>query len=136
MRLANVSLRPIADTSRARDSSPMIDFEQVWLPQIVEYARLVSAGQLENEWLGRATATTSVTDPDELHEQIFDDLDADRIWAANHDNSRIPKALIDAIDRFLAALRNVDGSNPQHVVTSAAWANAKEAGEAVVSSAR
>ena len=113
----------------------MIDFEQVWLPQIVEYARLVSAGQLENEWLGQVTATTSVTDPDELHEQIFDDLDADRIWSANHDNSVLPKALIDAIDRFLAALRNVDGSDAQHVVTSAAWANAKEAGEAVVSSA-
>lgn len=61
----------------------MIDFEQVWLPQIVQYARLIGTGQLENEWLGRVTPATSVTDPDELHEQVFDDLDADRIWAEN-----------------------------------------------------
>ena len=46
----------------------MIDFEHVWLPQIVSYARLISSGQLENEWLGRAEAATSVTNPDELYE--------------------------------------------------------------------
>ena len=112
----------------------MIDFEQVWLPQIVQYARLISTGQLENEWLGRAAATTSVTDPDELHEQVFDDLDADGIWSDSRDKSGLPRTAVDAIDRFLAALRNMDESDARRVVASAAWANAKEAGEAVVTS--
>jgi hypothetical protein len=112
----------------------MIDFKQVWLPQIVQYARLISAGQLENEWLGRATATTSVTNPDELYEQVFDDLDADDVWTKNRDNSGLPKSAVDAIDRFLAALRNMDDSDAGRVVTSATWATAKEAGEAVVTS--
>lgn len=114
----------------------MIDFAQVWLPQIVQYARLISTGQLEDEWLGRATAATSVTDPDELHEQVFDDLDADAIWAENRDQSGLPAATVDAIDRFLAALRHLDESNARRVVASAAWASAKEAGDAVVTSVR
>jgi hypothetical protein len=114
----------------------MIDFEKVWLPQIVQYARLISTGQLENEWLGQATATTSVTDPDELHEQVFDDLDANDIWTENRDNSGLPKPAVDAIDRFLAALRNVNEADARRVVSSAAWSTAKEAGQAVVSSVR
>jgi hypothetical protein len=52
----------------------MIDFERVWLPQIVAYAELISAGQLQDQWLGRVGTITSVTDPDELFEQVFDDL--------------------------------------------------------------
>jgi hypothetical protein len=112
----------------------MIDFEQVWLPQIVQYARLVSTGQLEDEWLGRVTATTSVTDPDELHEQVFDDLDADGIWAENRHRSQLPTPAFEAIDHFLAALRNIDETDAQSVVRSAAWANAKEAAQAVVTS--
>lgn len=112
----------------------MIDFEQVWLPQIVQYARLISTGQLENEWLGRATVTTSVTAPDELHEQVFDDLDADDVWTENRDHSGLPEPAVEAIDRFLAALRNMDEPDARRVVTSAAWASAKEAGEAVVTS--
>lgn len=108
----------------------MIDFEHVWLPQIVQYARLISTGQLENEWLGHVTATTSVTDPDELHEQIFDDLDADSIWAENHHRPGLQTPAIEAIDRFLAALRNIDQADAQFVVTSDVWANAKVAAKA------
>ena len=37
-------------------------------------AKLISSGQLEAEWLGRAKAYTSVTNPDELHEQVKADL--------------------------------------------------------------
>ncbi len=102
----------------------MIDFEQVWVPQIVEYARLISTGRLEDEWLGHATTTTSVTDPDELHEQIFDDLDADDIWTENRGNSQLPERAVEAIDRFLAALRNIDESDARRVVTSTAWSTA------------
>ena len=112
----------------------MIDFEQVWLPQIIEYARHISTGHLEDEWLGGAIATTSVTGPDELYEQVFDDLDADSIWAENRRQSALPTTAVEAIDRFLAALRNMDGSDARRVVASAAWASAKEAGEAIVAS--
>lgn len=112
----------------------MIDFDGDWLPQIVQYARLISTGQLENEWLGRATATTSVTDPDELHEQVFDDLDAEGIWAENRERSDLPRSVIDAVERFLLALKDIDQSDARRVVMSRAWASAKEAGEAVVAS--
>ena len=114
----------------------MIDFAHVWLPQIVQYAKLISTGQLENEWLGRATASTSVTDPDELHVQVFDDLDADNIWAENRGDSGLPAAANAAIDHFLTALRNMDEPDAQSLVRSAAWASAKEAAQAVATSVR
>ena len=114
----------------------MIEFEQVWLPQIVSYARLVSTNRLDDEWLGRATPTTSVTDPDELHEQIFDDLDADTVWAKHRQHSNLSPLALAAIDAFLASLRHLNESDPQLLVTSEAWATAKRAAHEVVITVR
>jgi hypothetical protein len=114
----------------------MIDFERVWLPQIVAYARLISTGQLEDQWLGRGTPTTSVTDPDELHEQVFDDLDADSIWAENCHEVRLPPVANEAIERFLSALRNVDESDAHFLVASSAWAEVKEAAHDIIANVR
>ena len=117
---------------RTGHSRPMIDFMHVWLPQIVQYAKLISTGQLEDEWLGRVASTTSVTDPDELHEQVFDDLDADNIWAENLHRSELPTPAIEAVGRFLAALQNIDQSDAHSVVSSSAWESVKAAARAVV----
>ena len=105
----------------------MIEFERVWFPQIVSYAKLISTGQLEDEWLGRLAPKTSVTDPNELHEQVFDDLDAERIWAANRDLGLVGSTAREGIDRLLAALLTIDQSDPRLVVASASWSEAKVA---------
>jgi hypothetical protein len=110
----------------------MIGFEQVWLPQIVTYARLISTGQLEDQWLGRSDLTSSVTDPHELHEQIFDDLDAVAIWSAARQNEGISASAVSAIDSFLAALSGVEGNDAATVVGSSAWAIVLVAASAVL----
>lgn len=114
----------------------MIDFEHVWLPQIVSYAKMISTGQVKDEWLGRSSITTSVTDPDELHEQIFDDLDAQGIWSEARERVKMPASAIDAIDSFLAALLDIDGRQAAKVVASDVWAKVEQAAGAVVASVR
>lgn len=114
----------------------MIDFEQVWLPQIVRYAELVSAGKLDDAWLGRASPTTSITDPDELHEQVFDDLDAEAVWAENRGACKLTPAAIAAIDSFLGLLRRLDESDAGLLVESDAWARTKTAAYEVVKTVR
>jgi hypothetical protein len=111
----------------------MIDFENVWLPQIVSYARLISSGQLEAEWLGRVAAVTSVTDPDELCEQVFDDLDADGIWAEWRNRSGLSTNGRDAVDRFLQALREIAEPDARLLVQTDGWNSAKQAATTVVS---
>lgn len=112
----------------------MIDFESVWLPQILNYAKLISTRQLEDEWLGRVARNTSITEPDELHEQVFDDLDADGIWRTNR--KTLAPTAADAIDRFLSALRNIDEADAHVLVASDAWAQARKAASAVVANVR
>jgi hypothetical protein len=114
----------------------MIDFEQVWLPQIVTYARLIDNGQLEDQWLGRSEVTTSVSDPDELHEQIFDDLDAEAIWSAARKNEGMSASAVAAIDGFLAALLDIEGNDPAVIVVSSAWNTAKLTAGAVLANVR
>jgi hypothetical protein len=128
----NGSLPPVADIAVVPDSLAMIDFEQVWLPQIIEYARLVSTGQIDDEWLGRTKSTTSITDPDELYEQVFDDLDAEAIWAESDGRTRLPHVLADAITRFLTTLSSIDESDARSVLSSSNWADAKKAASDVV----
>src|SRR5689334_10377259 len=110
----------------------MIDFQHVWLPQLISYARLIDTGQIEQEWLGCATRTTSITGPDELHEQVFDDLDADAVWAGHRSVSHMPAASCYAIDAFLAALRAIEASEAAVVVASPAWVEVKRAANLVV----
>jgi hypothetical protein len=114
----------------------MIDFKDVWLPQLISYARLISSGQLEAEWLGRVAATTSVTDPDELYEQVFDDLDADGIWAKWRDHNAVSAEGRDAVDRFLQALREIEQSDARILVQTDHWERAKQAAQAVTSNVR
>jgi hypothetical protein len=110
----------------------MIDFENVWLPQIVSYARLISSGQLEAEWLGQAASATSVTDPDELYEQVFDDLDADGIWADQRDCNALSADGRQAIECFLQALRSIEEADACLLVKSSHWRSVQQAAEAVI----
>jgi hypothetical protein len=105
----------------------MIDFKQVWLPQIVTYARLISTGQLEDQWLGRSGITTSVSGPDELHEQIFGDLDAVAIWAVARQGEGMSTSALSAVDTFLTALSGLNDNDAATIVGSSAWAVAKVA---------
>lgn len=110
----------------------MIDFENVWLPQIVRYAQLISSGQLEAEWLGQAVVATSVTDADELGEQVFDDLDADGVWAERRDRNSLSADGRDAIDRFLQTLREIVETDARVLVQTGHWKRAKQAAQTVV----
>ena len=66
----------------------MIDFHEVWLPQILRYADFVLDQEgLRRAWIGRNLSETSVSDFAELYEQVFDDLDS--------------FAFVGRIDRFL-----------------------------------
>lgn len=114
----------------------MIDFEQVWLPQIIEYARLISTGQLEDQWFGRTGLITSVTSPDELHEQIYDDLDANAIWFEARQNAGMPACAASAIDSFLTALNEIASNEAAIVVGSRAWAKVKDAANSVLANVR
>jgi len=110
----------------------MIDFAHVWLPQIVGYAAMIGSGRLEEHWLGQRGLFTSVTDPDELCEQIFGDLDADNIWIEARRSAQLPAPTIDAIDRFLAALHDIDESNAATLVSSTVWLAVREAANVLV----
>lgn len=110
----------------------MIDFEGVWLPQIIRYARLIASGQVEDEWLCRTKPVTSLGDPDELYCQLFDDLDAEGIWADPDNRSQVPPELAEAIGSFLSKLKAIDQSDASLLVSSRCWADAKEAAREVV----
>lgn len=114
----------------------MIDFKNVWLPQIVGYATIISNGQLEDQWLGRLGAVISVTNPDELHEQVFGDLDADAIWIEARESDELPTATIVAIDRLLASLQDIKESDAATLVSSRVWLKVREAAREVAENCR
>jgi hypothetical protein len=115
---------------------PMIDFKNVWLPQIVGYATIISNGQLEDQWLGRLGEVTSVTNPDELQEQVFGDLDADTIWIEARERAELPTATIVAIDRLLASLHDVKESDATTLVSSLVWRKVRKAAHDLVANVR
>jgi hypothetical protein len=110
----------------------MIDFHNVWLPQIIGYAQLIGTGQLEAEWLGQAKRATSVTEPDELHMQVFEDLDADAIWNEWRQRDVISPDTPDAVDRFLQALREITENDARVLVLTAEWESVKDAARALL----
>lgn len=118
----------------------MIPF-QSWLSQITGYCRFVTDEvSLRRAWIDGDFTQTSVTDFDELYEQIFDDLDSDVC-----EESLIewfPDDLIvrDSVSAFLNALRDVnqsiDGSNEplrhEYLLRSSGWHRVVCAAESVV----
>jgi hypothetical protein len=86
----------------------MIEFE-TWISQIAGYCNFVSdEHQVRKAWISRDFSDTSVTDFDELYEQIFDDLDSNSFmlnldkYLPNADKKR------NAITQFILMLQEMD----------------------------
>lgn len=86
----------------------MIPF-QTWLTQIVEYSRFIADTLgVRRAWIEGDHSKTSVTDFDELYEQIFDDLDSDTFEEeldAHLPNDEVARQVLKA---FLGELRSID----------------------------
>lgn len=84
----------------------MIEF-QVWISQILGYCKLIADDKkMRQAWIERDFSATSVTEFDELYEQIFDDLDSDHFSQALH--SHLPKDAVLVIARFIESLHEID----------------------------
>lgn len=109
---------------------PMIDLRGVWLPQILGYAELVSHERiLRSSWIDGDRSETSITDFDEMIEQIFGlDCDAQVEFAEQEltDDPDMAKLL----GNFIAELKIVDrfvvegdlNDQPQRIFSSSEWA--------------
>lgn len=90
----------------------MIDIENVWIPQIIGYARLILGDELERVWIDNEKGLNSVSDYDELYEQIFDDLDSKNInlkiknKAKNNKFYKLLFEFIESIEKFDNRTRN------------------------------
>ena len=100
----------------------MIDFK-IWLSQIIGYCEFVANDvKLRHAWINCDFSETSVTDFDELYEQVFDDLDAERFAAdlqahlPNAEQARI------TIAEFLSSLQEMDRSRSEspHLLNASA----------------
>jgi hypothetical protein len=111
---------------------------EVWIPQIVGYADWVSDPKNTwRVWVEGDHSETSVTDYDELYEQVFDDLDADGVETE-------ALAVLDAqrgqaIREYLQAMRDADDaiaadsalSDASVLLKSDAWRRVEQAGAKV-----
>jgi len=85
----------------------MIEFT-TWLRQILRYCEFIAMdGAVRSAWIDHDYSHTSITDFDELYEQLFDDLDSDLFLEG------LPNLLPDvhcqrAIREFLLAIKAVD----------------------------
>ena len=92
----------------------MIDFK-TWLPQIMGYCEFVADdAALRHAWVNHDFSETSVTNFDELYEQVFDDLDADHFainLAAHMPNAAMART---AIAAFLTSLKEMDRNRSEN----------------------
>lgn len=88
----------------------MIDFLRVWLPQIIRYAELVvEEDVLRRSWLEFNSNETSVTNPDEMIVQVFDDLDAEELVKEAPSQLEAHPELVAALQAFLDRLMDWNG---------------------------
>lgn len=119
----------------------MIDFKN-WLSQILGYCALITnRPAMRRAWTESDYSATSVTDFDELYEQIFDDLDSANFESALPTFLPNDPAALDALQQFLLALQNADHMRSQHaelrrpvdLLSSDVWADVEVAAEQVQS---
>ena len=117
----------------------MIPFE-TWLSQIVGYCRLVAdTVGLRRAWVDGNHSQSSVTDFDELYEQIFDDLDSDSFDKELKVHLAKNVAAREALSAFLEAIRNADMaregnvklSSPENLLRSTEWLRVVDTAERV-----
>lgn len=114
----------------------MISFD-VWLSQIFGYCEFVANDyELQQAWINKNFSNTSITNFDELYEQIFDDLDSDVIEEELENSSLIDKDMKEAVSNFLSALRVADEnnikSNSADLLASKQWQNVVMAAKKVL----
>lgn len=86
----------------------MIPF-QTWLTQIVEYGRFIADSLgVRRAWVEGDLSRTSVTDFDELYEQVFDDLDSDTFEEELGVHLPTDDAARQVLKEFLGELRFID----------------------------
>jgi hypothetical protein len=87
----------------------MIDFKDIWLPQIISYAAFIAdENTVRDVWISGDQTITSATSYDELYEQVFGDLDSKAIWK-DHKKELSDKANLQlSIDDFLNNFLLVD----------------------------
>jgi hypothetical protein len=112
---------------------------EVWIPQIVDYAGWVSDPEnTRRAWVEGDHSETSVTDYDELYEQVFDDLDADGVEAEAL--AALDPEHARAIREYLQAMRDADNaiaadpalSDASTLLKSDAWRRVELAGARVM----
>lgn len=112
---------------------------ETWIPQIVRYARLIEDGEtLRLAWEENNYTNTSVTDFDEMYEQVFGDLASDEFL------ERLPQFVEvereRAIRDFLEGINTVDKARkddaslmaPATLVASAHWDHLKAAAKTLI----
>ena len=97
----------MAEHQRSELIDEMIPFD-VWIEQITRYARFVAdPNAAKRPWIDGDLSRTSISGFDELYEQVFDDLDSDRLETEMlaHLASAEQRQ---AVAAFLEALRQMD----------------------------
>lgn len=107
---------------------------EVWIDGIYSTAELVAEdGLFERVWLKNDTSITSITEPDELFEQIFDGLDADAFEKSEEFKHQLDYSQQSKISLFLQELRKLEefikthnlNDEPLNVLSSLLWAELK-----------
>ena len=107
----------------------MIDFSD-WLRQIIGYCKIIAEDRIiRRSWIEGERSETSVTDYDELIEQIFDDLDADEMARSSHELSSSQEKVLGAVRDFLGTLNEFNdrveageiSNNPEVILASRGW---------------
>ena len=93
----------------------MIEFT-TWLPQIVGYCKyVVDDLRLQQAWIKHDFSETSVSDFDELYEQVFDDLDACHFAANLHSHLPNSERMATTIADFIETLQEMDRARTENL---------------------
>lgn len=86
----------------------MIDLFRTWLPQMISYAELIHEGTAQRAWATGERAQTSVYYSGELYEQVFGDLESDRMLEEGRAALSAHPQLVEALEHFLTCLKRLD----------------------------
>jgi hypothetical protein len=120
----------------------MINYLETWLPQIIGYAELISGDDLWKVWVDKKEGVTSVTDFDELYEQIIGDLDSENLMKESEkmlpDNPRLRLALRTFMLRFDEVDKEFNSNklSLKELLSSASWSDLKKVSCEIIGSSR
>jgi hypothetical protein len=120
----------------------MINYLETWLPQIIGYAELISGDDLWKVWVDKKEGVTSVTDFNELYEQIIGDLDSENLMKESEkmlpDNPRLRLALRTFMLRFDEVDKEFNSNklSLKELLSSASWSDLKKVSCEIIGSSR